>query len=214
MPRFLRLTACFVLGAILGPVLIAAVSSVYPSADDKYLEPKEAEVGRLVAAYRAQLPERHLFVTVIPPPDGRECGYDPQAVFPDKWDSIAQSRKTGTFAAYEGYYALNRWRNNNEDEAYIEAIRKRLTENLSHFEAGFLRRCIQNTIFSSQCMAKVKSIGSEVERFDPKRRTYLLAGGHEDQVVCLYVDGVATRKGMTLSKPFDQHYADTHRRPW
>ena len=211
MLKFLRLIVIFALGAILGPVLIAGIAAAMPPFGNQLLPPKDAEIGKLVQAYRSQLPVGRLFMTVIPPPDGKECGYEPEKVFPGGWDSMIDSHRSGQFSDYAGYYALHKWREGSEDDGFIEAIREQLGKDLSRFESGFLGRCIQSTVFASQCMAKVEAIGAKVRRFDPKRQSQTLAGGHEDNIVCLYVDGVAARHAIRLSPPFSQQFADSHR---
>jgi hypothetical protein len=57
----------------------------------------------------------------------------------------------------------------------------------------------------------VKGFGDLVERFPAKPDNATLLGGNSDRVVCGYADGVAARRGLTLSPPFDQAYADSHR---
>lgn len=214
MFRLMRYALIFALGTVVGPIIIAAIVSAVPYQSPGVLPQKELEIGRLVAAYRAKLPHGQLFLTIVPPPDGKECGYDPNKVFPAQLETMVKARSARQWSDYEGYYALHQWRGQNRGEEFIAAIQEKMAIQLSRFEAGFLRRCIDATMISSFCMKKVERIGNEVVRFDSNRHHFLLAGGNEDRVVCGYVDGVAARKGLPLSRPFDQKIADESRNPY
>lgn len=183
-------------GTILGPVVIAATMAKLAPAKTRIGTSAEAE--KLVDAYMARLEPGILFMTVVIPSDGEECGYDPEAVFPDGMVAMAKARGQ-KYVDYEGYYALNRWRRESRDQAYIRAIIRQIDKEMTPFEAGFLRRCIESTLFSDLCMRKVETFGDTVPRFGPKVKTGLPAEGEEDRVVCSFVDGVAARKGIPLS---------------
>lgn len=202
MKRLLRLSAMAAVsagvGAIFGPLLFAVIGAAIAPA--KGLAGQPIEAGKLVDAYRDKLPPLQLFLTVEMPQDGMECGYDPEKVFPDGFSAMMKARQTNSYADYEGYYALDQWRNNNQDEDWIEEIKAEVAKEMSPFEAGFLRRCIQSTVFSNLCMKEVESFGDTVPRFNSKREHYLIAAGDEDRVVCTFVDGVAARRGIPLSK--------------
>ena len=202
--RLVRIAGAFLLlamGATLGPVLIAAIAArVNQEQPFGFGEMREAE--RLVAAYRQRLPRHLLFLTIFGPDNGAECGYDPSEVFPDEIDQLTDSVRKQKFNDYAGYYALDQWRNRSRDEEWIAAIRDKIDEQMSRFEVGFLRRCIEATIFSPICMKRVSEFGDseEIPRFDHNRLTRTIMGeGIEDQIVCTYVDGVAARKKLTLS---------------
>lgn len=198
MLRFLRIATVFTLGAVLGPIMIAAFGAAAPPKHMPVLSAKEVEVGKLVEAYRARLPRGRLFLTIASPPDGAECGYEPETVFPGRMDAIGESQESDAWSDYEGYLALHSWRSDREGEEFITAVQDRMNDTMTRFEAGFLRRCIESTVASRFCSARIKAIGKTVERFDPKRRNFALAGGHEDRVVCTFVDGIAARKGLKL----------------
>ena len=189
------ITGSVAAGAVLGPLLIALIAAATTPA--RY-DGQVIEADKLVDAYQNKLPPNHLFLTVSLPQDGAECGYDPNVVFPDGLEAMAHARQSNSYADYEGYYALERWRSRNPGEEWVTAIKARVAKELSPFEAGFLRRCIESTAFSSLCMEQVRGFGGKVPRFS-ERGSWLLASGNEDRVVCTFVDGVAARRGIPLA---------------
>ena len=213
MRRLFWFVTAFGLGTILGPLLVALVLAALPSGETGMgsgLPEKEIEVGKLLAIYRARLPAGRLFMTVIPPPDGEECGYLPSSVFPTTFAGAATDRLAGRWNPYVGYYALHRWRNDAQADGYIAAISKKMTEDLSKFEAKFLRICIESTVLSGICSRKIESYGDGIDRFSKDYVEDSWIGGNEDRVVCSYVDGVAARKGLPLSKLFDGKFEIKH----
>ena len=221
MVRFLGLSAMLVIGAILGPVLFAAIAaSLPPTGDWTRMSPEHVrnrDIGLMLDALDEREKQSNYITrySVNPPPDGRECGYDPDSVFPGKYDQLLKSRTGKKYIDYMGYRALDRWRSGQIDESIEAAIRDRVQ--VSRFEAGFLRRCIQQTSFSGLCADHVDALRQNayagVDRKIAKREHSTMYG-HEDNVVCALVDGVAARKGLPLAKPFDQRYADEHRSPF
>ena len=145
--RVLGVFSLLIIGAVLGPVAIAAFSA-WANAEDELGVTKTSEASRLVAAYRQRLPRHRLFLSIISPEDGTECGYEVDELFPERFDGLAESVRSQSFTEYAGYYALDRWRNDSRDEEWIVAITASIGEQMSEFEAGFLRRCIEATLFS------------------------------------------------------------------
>ena len=96
--------------------------------------------------------------------------------------------------------ALDRWRSENSGEAWIRSITAEINTRFTPFEIGFLRRCIEGTLFAGLCMKKVERFRDIVPRFKRTHETEILAEGDEDRVVCTFVDGVAARKGIPLSR--------------
>ncbi|MCB2082635.1 MAG: hypothetical protein KDD90_01075 [Sphingomonadaceae bacterium] len=202
MKAILRVASLLAMGGIVGPVAFAAVASALTATEPHYDSFDENEYSRLVEAYRARLPGLRLFMTIIPPEDGKECGYDPQALFPDQDNQVLDSTDKRSFTDYVGYLAMDRWRNNSRDDEYIAAITDNISERMSEFEAGFLRRCIEATVFSSACMSRVEAFGNTAERFDHNREPFPIIGwGIEDEIVCTYADGVAARRSIPLRSP-------------
>ncbi len=217
MSQFLRVGAVFLVGALVGPLLIAVVIAAVPSRREKpFIFEKDMEIAKLVRAYRAKLPARHVFLVALPTPDGRECGYNPEAVFPGGNMKSNEELVSDRWTDYDGYYALHRWRGEAQDEGYIAGITEKMTKDLSRFEAKFLRLCIESTIASEICSRKVSAYSELVDRFAKDTKQRSVTRGNEDRIVCSYVDGVAVRRGMKLSPPFNQEYADGQFRntPW
>ena len=194
--RFVAVALAFIVGAIFGPLLIAAVSSLHqPEVELGY----QREATRLVEAYRANLRPNRLFLTIMAPQDGGECGYDPHELFPEGILEMAEAQSANRYSDYEGYYALDRWAIQQRDESWIAAITERIDQTMSPSKMEFLRRCIDSTLFSNICMEQVEVYGDRIERFPDEPRTqYHLAGGHEREVICSYLDGVALKRGIEI----------------
>jgi hypothetical protein len=189
-------------GTVFGPVVIAALNASFAS-DDPFEQ--SDEVSRLMDAYQARIPPHLLFLTLVSPPDdGQECGYDPKAVFgDDRHDDMMRGMRDGHWTDYEGYDALDRWRQNLRGERALWTIEGMLNDELSAFEAAFLRQCIESTLFSSMCMAKVHAIGESVEHRPKAMPRFASGSGNEHRVVCGYVDGIAARRGIRLAERKD-----------
>ena len=191
-------------GAIFGPLAIAgAAAAIGGPETDHFGGSIEAE--KLVDAYRDQLPRGLLFLTITPPPDGAECGYDPEIVFPGGIGAMYPEGRATSYSDYQGYSELHRWRNGRRDDAWIRAITARIDEGMTDFQASFLRRCIESTMFADLCAREVERFGETVPRYGRPRTNE--AEGFEDRVVCTFVDGVVARKGVPLS-PADRVFAD------
>lgn len=211
MGRSIRYAACFAIGALAGPVLIAGGLSLVPSnsIDSPVDAVKAYEAERLINAYRARLPRGILFSSIVPPPYGKECGYDSKMLLPDTLGALAQNPQDRRWTDITGYYALNDWRSRSRDEAWISDITRQIADDMPLPRIKFLRMCIEATVFSRACMAEVAQYGDRVERFKKGRKNPgSIASGQEDRVVCTYVDGVAARRGLPLSPAFDQKLAD------
>lgn len=200
MARLLRpvltIVTTFALGTVFGPVLIAGAASLH---QPEMHFGDETEASRLIKVYRANLKPYLVFTTIIGPDDGAECGYDPQVLFPDGIMEMAEARSEKRYSDYEGYYALDQWAKQQEDESWIAAITERIDQTMSPRKTEFLRRCIESTLFSDTCMAQVEVYGDRIERFPDEPRTqYHLAGGHEKEVICSYLDGVALKRGIEI----------------
>jgi hypothetical protein len=182
-----------VIGAVFGPVAIAIAGATFAPA--KSPNGYVVEAAKLVEAYQSNLEPGLLFLSIVPPEDGAECGYKADAIFPG--GILALNRQT--YTDYEGYFVLDKWRNESRDKAWIRAITLQIDQRLSPFEAGFLRRCIQGTLFAKLCMDRVSGFGDTTPRFDRKEKTGVPGDGNEDRVVCTFVDGVAARKGIPLA---------------
>ena len=191
MLRFARWSIVILLslvaGTALGPVVIAAGAAAMTTEDSGMLED---EAAKLVDAYRDQLPVHVLFLSITPPPDGEECGYDPETIFPDFY------RHGRADTDYLGYDALHQWRINRIDEAWIDAITTSIRDRMSPFQIGFLRSCIETTLFADRCAREVERFGDTVPRYFHLRVAEGV--GFENRVVCSFVDGIAARRRVPL----------------
>jgi hypothetical protein len=191
-------------GAVFGPVAIAGGAAAFRGSRPDAMG-RASEVEKLVDAYRDRLPRHVLFLTLVPPPDGEECGYDPETLFPDRVQAMHPQGRTDVYADHQGYRELDRWRSRRRDEAWIRAITAAIHNRMSEFQIGFLRRCIQSTLFAGLCAKEVERIGDTVPRYGRPRINE--AQGFEDRVVCTFADGVAARRGVALA-PADRIFAD------
>lgn len=197
--RILSAVGLVLAGAILGPVAFAAASAAWVAKEDRSPMNRRNEAELLVNAYRSRLPVRIFFLTVMQPENGKECGYNPEQIFPNAFDELAEGQRGKRYTDYVGYWVLDHWRDETQGEEWLTAVTQELDDDLSDFEAGFLRRCIEATIFSPMCMSRVAAYGDRVQRFDHKRPASPMRGfGIEDQIVCTYVDGVAARRGIKV----------------
>ena len=198
--RWIRLGAivfgCLAFGTIFGPLLLVTIAAATSQTTGPYGEVTEA--SRLIDAYRSRSPTGNLFLTLEMPMDDLACGYDFDQVFPDNLTAMTEFHQMNTYSDFEGYYALLAWRGKSQDEDWLETIAVALNDQMSPFELGFLRRCIEATLFSSLCMNRVERYGDAVPRFD-QRANYGLAAGDEQRVICTFIDGVAARRGIPLS---------------
>ncbi len=196
------MSAIFAAGAMFGPVLIAAIAAL--DDEKEFMPPKHDQAALLIEAYRSNLPEFALFLTISQEPHAENCGYDEKNIFPDGVDAIIDARRSGRFSPLEGYMAMNHWAAKLQDENYLYAITEEIRKEHSPFQIEFLRRCIQSTIFSGACMKHVSRVGDRVERFPdgPGKDSYFPASGHEEEVICTYLDGVAARRGIAMPERY------------
>ncbi|MDJ0644155.1 MAG: hypothetical protein QNJ15_15185 [Erythrobacter sp.] len=200
--RTLLVGTLLIIGTVFGPLLIAVGGAAIVANQGEHDLERSNEAWALVEAYGNELRPGRLYLTIIPPPDGEECGYDPSVLFPAGWDDIAKSHDERSFTDYVGYYVLDHWRSETRDAEYLSAIAQRIDDDLSDFEIAFLRRCISSTLFSSVCMERISGFNDGVERYDHDRKASPLLGwGIEDEIVCTYADGVAARRGIPLKTP-------------
>ncbi len=192
LKRILFASALFLTGAVFGPLLFAALAAFSPE-QGQFGESIEAE--KLVEAYRNELPEQILWLTIMSPSLEEECGYAVNSVF----DLNFPRDQSGTHMLdYAAYLTISSWRNEHTGYEWISRITEAIDSGFSDYHKSFLRRCIETTLFKSHCMAIVEEFGNKVERFPerdgPKSENELIL----DQVVCNFVDGVAAKKGIEL----------------
>jgi hypothetical protein len=195
LPAFKKILGAlglFLIGAVFGPLLFAALAAFSP-AKGKFGD--SIESIKLVDAYRDELPEQILWMSILPPDSEYECGYETDSVFSD--DSGHAEVET-PMLDYAAYLTLIRWRNEQADSAWISRITEKIDSSFSDYQKSFLRRCIETTLFKANCMKVVEDFGNNVKRFadrdGPKSPEELISS----QILCNFVDGVAARKGIAL----------------
>ncbi|MFL9841678.1 hypothetical protein ABS767_11945 [Sphingomonas sp. ST-64] len=183
-------------GTVLGPVAVAAISALFPE-QGPYGGSIEAQ--RLVEAYRNRLAPFRLFLTLTDPPNGEECGYEPEVLFPVLYIDARPVPDRAQIEQYlEAYEQLRVWKNFDEGERYVSDITMWIDKNVGPYEVAFLRRCIESTIVSPYCMNRVESFGNAVERF-PKTDNEVRRRAKGITIVCSYLDGYALRRGLPIA---------------
>ncbi|MFN3944771.1 MAG: hypothetical protein ACK4K7_07565 [Allosphingosinicella sp.] len=133
---------------------------------------------------------------------GEECGNDPEKVFPGRLDP---TDPRPAYTDFQGYSELSRWRGERRDKAWLREITNTIHERRSPFRIGFLRRCIESTLFADLCATEVKKVGDTVPRYG--RPWANEAVGFEHRVICTFLDGVAARRDVPLVDD-DRFYSD------
>ena len=190
------------LGTLLGPLLVASITTVISLNSDKDPWEARSDAEQLLALFREEEKNHVVFVHSTMPDDGKECGYDPTQLFPG--DQLLESAQEKRFTPYMGYFMLDQWRKDVKWDEFNSDLVEALETNRSQFEIGFLRRCVSWTLARGLCMTHVedivRTVGNDVPRsFDETRTTVFFGYGTENDVVCLYADGVASRIGLPLS---------------
>lgn len=195
-------TLIFGLGAVLGPLFVISIATTISLlSPDNPLETR-SEAEQLLAIYRDQEKNRIGLSFTVQPSDGMECGYDPVELFPG--DQLLEAAETKRFTPYMGYFILDRWRKDTKRDLVNSELASTLSSNRSQFEIGFLRRCASWTLTRSACLNRVENLvraaGRGIDRsWDTNRTSPFFAYGTENDVICLYTDGVASRMGLPLS---------------
>ncbi|WP_373489940.1 hypothetical protein [Parasphingorhabdus sp.] len=192
LKRILFVSALFLTGAVFGPLLFAALAAFSPE-QGPFGESIEAE--KLVGAYRDELPEQILWLTIMPPNLEKQCGYETDSVFDP---SLPRDQRETHMLDYAAYLTLSRWRNEHADYEWISRITEKIDSSFSDYHKSFLRRCIESTLFKPHCMAVVEEFGNKIGRFPERDGPESANGPILDRVVCNFVDGVAARKGIEL----------------
>ena len=105
LKRILFVSALFLTGAVFGPLLFAALAAFSPE-QGQFGGSIEAE--KLVEAYRNELPEQILWLTIMSPSLEKGCGYEVDSVF----DLNFPRDQSGTHLLdYAAYLTISSWRN-------------------------------------------------------------------------------------------------------
>ncbi|QIG78948.1 hypothetical protein [Stakelama tenebrarum] len=177
-------------GAVFGPVLVAAAQSAMVE-NTEQAQAKEAR--QLLDAYRSTLEPMLLLLSIVMPSPA-ECGYD-------KPDELLPNDRAGE-TAWSNYMSLDIWRGEQIDDRYLESVAEYLDARTTTFEAAFLRRCIESTVFASVCANEVKALIDGKQRsaktHAPPERTF--ESPTEDRIICTFLDGIAAQKGIPLAE--------------
>lgn len=187
-----------VLGALLGPLAFAALSSATAKEDREHAAFEEAV--KLSDRYIEAQPRLQLYLSLMSPDILYDhCGHDFDQLFPDIMDDLEALHAIGRYSDYEGFEAIDELRRRNGLEVRRTGLAMELEDRLSHFELGFLRRCIDATMFSGLCMQKVADIDTDLsDDAEVFSRVFIPGAGEEPQIICTYLDGVAARRNLPL----------------
>jgi hypothetical protein len=187
---------------VLGPLLFAAGTGLFAGTGeaDRALRPVA-----LLEAYRDHWPPElsspsRDFGAAI-----RNCGYEEAALFPP-----GEARAPGSdepWNPYGGYFDLLIERSRDWDRRLDELRWKRLDSQTSAFSAEFLRICMRQSLFASVCAGRVRAI-LEAGDLDTDSDAWPQGVPRPDQSrndrnICVYLDGIAARRGVPLAARSD-----------
>lgn len=190
--KLLVWSSAFLLGLLVGPVVIAAIIGVtsQTSAFDR-----SRAAHQLLNAYDERYPPPIVMIDLDEAAVARDCGYDERVFGNDL--SLARGQK---WTPYTGYFDMTIWLT---DEFRDEVQRRRSDWLATHFSAfglTFLDRCLRQTVLAPLCGWDVRHAlerGNLLDRnslpspFDQPRRT---------QSICTYLDGIAAQRGQPLAR--------------
>ncbi|WP_260484002.1 hypothetical protein [Sphingomicrobium flavum] len=176
----------------LGGPIVAALALAAKA--DHQFEDFPLDAHRLVESYRETIDDHKLFLTIAMPEGGSECGYEAEDLFPSYFGKQGTPQQK---ALLEGYETMEFRRRDYVDEGYFWAVAENLSEDFSPYELRFLRRCIEDTILTNVCAAKVEPYGQTVDRYEHPLAQEIRAD--EEAILCTYVDGAAARLGFELA---------------
>ncbi|HEX3423973.1 MAG TPA: hypothetical protein VHS33_11320 [Sphingomicrobium sp.] len=181
----------FLVGVLLGPVLIAAFASFNAQSDS---DDHRAAAHRLLSEFDDRYPQI-IQMSFDLGAVARDCGYDERLVGGEVFGANSQR-----WTPSRGYFDLILWL---EDGFRREVDRQRvsqLSSHLSDYELAFLDRCLRQTALAPLCGHKVRQVLEEghlldkfslPSPFDQTRRT---------GTICAFLDGVAARNKQPLAQ--------------
>ncbi|MGV3455778.1 hypothetical protein [Sphingomonas sp.] len=184
------IVACVIsatIATVFGPVVVAAVSALLQSREEVY--PSMGGSGKLLDAISAQEPDFRLNLSIyLDDSNIAECGYGFNALF-------GRNREEDELS---GFNLIERSESNDWRRMLRDRQADHLEGTLSPFKMHFLANCINGTLFSNVCVAGAKAhlappISPDHEWARSSRRNTKL-------MRCRYLDGVAARAGLPLSK--------------
>jgi hypothetical protein len=194
MIHWLRIVAFLVTGAIFGPLLWAAVAALMP--EPQYRLPAYGLLREFDSRDRTIVSDSmDLFGEV------RDCGYDADALF-TKSDQEHYPVGQWQWTPHAGYMALTFLRRSNWRDRLNDLRTRRLEATTSNFSARFLRECMRSTLFGSLCERRTRTLLGEWKSpyRGPASAGNQLDDPGEREMICVYLDGVAVRRGVPLAK--------------
>jgi hypothetical protein len=190
-------TAIFVLGLLLGPLLLAAISGLTASSDDNT---RWQSAHRVLGAFDERYPQMTL-TSLEWRSAVSNCGYDFERLFGSATPPLPERQAWTPFA---GYFDLTVWRGTVFNREVERRRTAHLAQRFSPVALGFLDRCMRQTAFAGLCGLRVRtaledgdllsdsSLPADGPRFDQRRET---------MTVCRYLDGLALRRGLPVAEP-------------
>lgn len=195
MPRartFAIAGTAFVLGFVLGPLLIVAINGVRLG-DTEELEVDPAY--HLLSAFDDRYPEGIPMSQLDLDGVARDCGYSSALIGRDLPPGLHDQRWTPA----AGYFDLTMWL---DDEFFQETKRRRveqLREHLTGYELRFLDGCLRKTSFAGLCGLPVRRILKQSNLLSQYSLNSPFAQPRRTKSICTYLDGIAARKGQPLA---------------
>lgn len=181
----------FGLGAVLGPLLSAAIAGLSP-----VKEPGVPLAGamRLLDAYEARVPADARPAGPSWEAAARRCGYDPRTVVD------AEAMPGADWTPYTGYFDLRMWQGS-EARAELRADRAgRLARAMTPFQQGFYRECMMASVFAPLCQRQVSAMLADTAQATTLQAASATAPElRSEETICHFLDGVAARRGLPLA---------------
>lgn len=202
MLRWLRIVAFLVTGAIFGPLAIAALFALMPDGPwppAAYALLREHDDRDWREPYTR---DDWLNTTE------RDCGYDLDRLLVDPPDeSAAEATRRILDVNWEwwprrSYNAVHWLRRSNREYLLTRLRGEHLVANSSPYERRFLLACMRGTLFAPLCERRVRTLLGEWrwQSIAPRSIGDRLRDPGMRETVCVFLDGVAARRGLPLAK--------------
>jgi hypothetical protein len=187
-----------ILGTVFGPVILAAAASRYDASldEDGGRGHHAAEAVKLVDAYLDQVRDPGVYLVDLPNLPKEICGYERERIFPRGPVNLLDRERTDRLDVL-GRVALENWARQYRLVEARSDTAQRIMQHMSPFETGFVRRCMETTLFERSCFDRVETVLKLPARPRPRTPLDEADSGLEDHVMCNYVEGIAARKGIS-----------------
>jgi hypothetical protein len=187
----------FCLGALLGPILVAAGTSL--SAPSGASE-RAVAAHQLLRTFDEHFPQPIPQTSFVLDAVANDCGYDADRLF-EPADELAEGQD---WTPRTGYFDLVMWLS---EEFRRETERRRahqLEQRMSAFEIAFYNKCMTQTALANLCGARVRQVleeGHLVSRYSLPSSQPRLDQSRQMKTVCTYLAGLAARKRLPSQTP-------------